>query len=269
MSYEGYEWNIGLAGMRADDDQAERVKPVPIPYPSEGESAWLQFRVASTLHDVLRAWRLVYESYRHIEIVRPNVHHIHTNPHAASPAAAIFFGELGGQIQTTFTAIHDSDAGLPLDAVYPTELATLRREGRQLSEIGLFADRRESIGRCVTALLELNRLAFHYTHRSDATSIVIGVHPHHAGFYKRLFGFEAAGDVRTYSAANGKPVVLMHLPLRERLTVTPVPRGIAYFLERPLAEGEFRSRYHFPPEALQAPPLSAFRYDVDRASPAH
>jgi hypothetical protein len=225
----------------------------------EGDAAGLRFHVASTLHDVINAWRLVYDSYRHIDIIAPNDHHIHTNQHAASPAAAVFVGELNGQTDTTLTAIHDSEAGLPLDAVYPTELAALRSIGRQLSEIGLFADRRESIGRSLSALLDLIRLAFYYTHRSDATSIVIGVHPHHVGFYQRVFGFEIAGDVRSYEAANGKPVVLMHLPMLERLMATPVPRGISYFLQRPVTEGEFRSRYRFPAEALQALPLAAFR----------
>jgi hypothetical protein len=207
---------------------------------------------------VLRAWGLVYESYRHVDIIAPNPHHIHTNQHAASPSAAVFVGELNGQTDTTLTAIHDSEAGLPLDAVYPTELATLRNSGRQLSEIGLFADRRESIGRSLNALLDLIRLAFYYTHRSDATSIVIGVHPHHAGFYQRLLGFEIYGDVRSYAAANGKPVVLLHLPMRERLMTAPLPRGISYFLQRPVVESEFRSRYRFPYEALQALPLAAF-----------
>lgn len=233
--------------------------PVPPPRRREGDAAGLRFHVASTLHDVITAWRLVYESYRHTDIIAPNPHHIHTNQQAASPAAAVFVGELNGQTDTTLTAIHDSDAGLPLDAVYPAELGALRNRGRQLSEIGLFADRRESIGRSLNALLDLIRLAFYYTHRSDATSIVIGVHPHHAGFYQRMFGFDIASDVRSYEAANGKPVVLMHLPMLERLMAAPVPRGISYFLQRPVAEAEFLSRYRFPADALRALPLAAFR----------
>ena len=222
-------------------------------------STRLQFSVATTIHDVLRAWRLVYDAYRRIDLIDVNAHRIHTNSYAASPSAAVVFGELGDQVETTLTAIHDSDAGLPLDSVYRKELDALRKDGRQLSEIGLFADRRESIGRSVGALLDLIRLAFYYTLRSDDTTVIIGVHPHHIGFYKRLFGFELLGDVRPYEAANGKPVALLQLPIRDRLKESPTPRGLLYFVERPVDADEFRSRYRFPPDALDTLPLAPFR----------
>jgi hypothetical protein len=229
------------------------------PLPDRRDSAGLRFSVATTLNDVLRAWHVVYDAYRRLDLIPVNTHHIHTNRFATSLSAAVFVGELGPQVETTLTAIHDSDAGLPLDAVYPVELHALRRTGRQLNEIGLFADRRESLGRSAGALLDLIRLAFYYTLRDEATSVVVGVHPHHAGFYKRLFGFEIAGEVRSYDAANGRPVVLLHLPMRERLAKSPRPRGLTYFLERPVPDGEFQARFRFAPLIVNASPLSAFQ----------
>jgi hypothetical protein len=167
-------------------------------------------------------------------------------------------GFFGDAVKTTLTTVHDSELGLPLDSVYRRELDALRASGRLLSETGLFADRREGIGRSVSALLNLMRLAFYFALRDDNATLVIGVHPHHCGFYERLFGFEKLGDVKSYGAVQGAAVVLLQLPLRERLNTQPAARGIAHFIEHPPIGDEFDARYGFPPDALRAGPLGGF-----------
>lgn len=222
----------------------------------------LNFRIAEDLDQVLASWRMVYMAYRRAGLIGPNPHRVHTAPQACGPQAAVIAACIGPLTVSTLTALADSDAGLPLDRVYGGELNSLRRSGRRLMEVGLFADRRKQLNRTAEALFQLMRYAFYYGLRTRVTDFVIGVHPRHARFYTRAFGFEPVGVARTYPAVNNRPVVLLRGDLETKLQLQPLHPALDYFVRNPVATEIFDRRYGFEPRRLAGSCLEAFLRDL-------
>lgn len=226
-----------------------------------------QVRVASTLAQAMSCWRLVYEVYLRSEFIFPNAFGIHTSLPATRQDSTVFFdADEDGVVQSTVTAIMDGPLGLPLDEVYGEELDALRREGRRLSEVGLLADRRQlakfsgirnRVSRCEASeeqqtaavstrpsLVDQMRYVFNYARKCQGiTDHVIGVHPKHARFYARAFGFEVAGPARTYAAVNDRPVILLRGEIDKVVNMDPMPFAVRYDLENPVDTAFFECRY--------------------------
>ena len=223
----------------------------------------LHYGPARDLREVLQAWRLVYRSYLRTGLIHPNPQRIHTLLEAVGPHSAVLLRRIGPVVASTLTAYLDGPAGLPLDHVYAPELAVLRADGRRLSEVGLFADRREELARSLNGVLELMRHAFYYTLRAGADDVLIGVHPRHAPFYRRLIGFEMAGEQRTCPSVLDHAVVLLRLDLRAAADHPRPPRGLRYFLENPLPADHYTQRYRFDTPSVVRSAISPFlRSDV-------
>ncbi|MCC7192600.1 MAG: hypothetical protein IT444_07445 [Phycisphaeraceae bacterium] len=212
--------------------------------------AGLTFSVARNLDEVTAAWRMVYMAYRRSGLIEPNAYRIHTAPQAVGPHAAVISAQIGEVTVSTLTAFADGPVGLPLDRVYEAELKAFRAEGRSLMEVGLFADRRIELHRTAESLFELMRYAFYYGLRTKVTDFVIGVHPRHARFYTRAFGFEAIGGTRTYPAVNHRPVVLLRGDLDAKLKLTPLHPALDYFVNNPVPTTLFDERFSFAASAL-------------------
>lgn len=208
---------------------------------AEGAAA-LSFDVARTHAEVIEAWSLVYASYRRIGLIDPNPQRLHTTPFAVGNKVAVNLGRLGHQIVSTITAIGDSDAGLPLDCVYKPQIDGLRAAGLKLFEVGLLADRRENISRSANALFDLMRWAFFFAMHHEGTDIIIGVHPHHAAFYRRCLGFEIFAEESVHPGVKDHPVVPLRLDMRAKIQRPPLPRGLTYFLANPVEARTFEGR---------------------------
>ena len=230
------------------------------------ESAGLTFELATEIGPVIAAWRLVYKSYLKSELIRPNPHRIHTAPHAISPGTAVIIGNIRSVVAVTLSAFVDTSAsaGLPLDRVYGSQLNALRRKGRTLMEVGLFADRRHNLTRTAEALFQLMRFAFHYGIESNVTDFVIGVHPRHARFYERSFGFQVFGPVHQYAAVNDNPVVLLRGDLKHELNRTPLHPALKFFVDHPVPGNTFEPRVQLSSELLTGTPIAAFLRDCDQ-----
>jgi len=217
----------------------------------------LNYRIARTCEDVEAAWRLVYQAYRRIGLIDPNPFEIHTTPHAVNGDSVVVMGlHEDRTLGATLTAMLDAPNGLPLDHVYPDELATLRNEGRKLIEVGLFADRRRDFVRTTRSLLELMRFAFHYGWQQDVDDFVIGVHPHHAKFYCRMFSFEIHGGEKQYSTVNDHPVVLLRGDLPRGIQLRR--RAVDYALRNPVEPDAFADRFSFDDPQLRDSRIAAF-----------
>jgi hypothetical protein len=208
-------------------------------------SSGLEFYVAQTIEEVEEAWGLVYEAYRRDDLIDVNPHEIHTTTQAVGPNTAVILGCLGPLAVGTISAYTDGPGGLPLDSVYLTEINALRRGGRKLMEVGLFADRREHINRAADGLFALMRFSYFFGFPMECDDIVIGVHPRHAPFYMRLLGFERIGAVRSYPTVKDHAVVLLRLRLKESLAAVPLPKGLAYFSEAAVPAKTFEHRFRF------------------------
>lgn len=231
----------------------------------------LDIAVAHTREEVATAWQLVYRSYRDADLIKDNPFQIHTVPHALRTSTTVVLGRLDKELVSTLTMMHDSKkGGLPLDCVYKTRLDELRSEGRKLMEVGLFADRRLHIGRATAAFMEMMRFVF-YNSCYHLADIVIGVHPSHASFYQRNFGFAIDGHVDVHPTVNHRPVVLLRGDTQAQLTANPVPMQLKEYLNRPVPRAAFANQTPLNREDVAGSVLANFcecAEDLEQVIPA-
>ncbi len=235
---------------------SQRTRVVPsatgVLNPSSTErKTGLVFRAAATARAVEAAWSLVYERYVESGLIDPNPFGLHTHRHAVGPHSCVVYGPIGGHAVSTMTLMADTPGGLSLDSVYGRELDTLRAEGRMLLEVGLLADRRSALDRTATALFDMMRWAKYYADSVRATDVIVGVHPHHVGFYERCFGFHTFGGTALFPTVKNNPVVPLRLDLAEAFAARPLPRGLRHVRDNPLPLSAFDSRFNFDVAALE------------------
>lgn len=117
----------------------------------------------------------------------------------------------GDRVAGTLTVGVDTPAGLSAEALYPDEVAKLRKSGARICEVTRFALDRSSDSLDVVAMM------FHVVYlfarrRFSATHLVVEVNPRHERFYRRMLGFEPYGPER-FCARVGAPAVLLLLSL--------------------------------------------------------
>jgi hypothetical protein len=221
---------------------------------------------ASTLEQVQSAWGLVYDRYTQMGLIDENPFGIHAVPGAVGQHACVIWGPEGPDVGYTMTLFRDNPMGLALDSVYACELDELRGKGRRLLEVGMLADRRQSAARGVGALFSMMRWAVYYALHTDLTDIVIGVHPRHAQFYVRCYGFEEFAAPTSYPLVRDNPVVPLRLRLRETLAKDVLPRGLADARDHPIPASAYSRRFAFAPEQLRGSLIAGFlkdRYCID------
>jgi hypothetical protein len=258
----------GRKNQREWDGKTETITglaPGPLPRPARGAQDVV---CASTAQQVERAWGLVYDRYIGLGLIPPNQLGIHTTPLAVGAHACVIWG--GGQDRSnaddgalpqvgyTMTLMEDQANGLPLDTVYPQSLNLMRVHGRSLMEIGLLAERGEGQVRSMGGLFSMMRMALSYSLYAGATDILVGVHPHHATFYKKRYGFSEFASATTHPLVRNKPVIGLRLPLREMIFRKDAPKGITNALKNRTADEVFANRFSFEPKLLRASKISDF-----------
>lgn len=226
--------------------------------------------VAQTADEVIDAWRLVYDAYVRAGLIGQNPHHLHMAPQAANASAAVMNANIRGLPVSTLTAIVDPEnpdhscdniGRLPLDRVYGDHLNALRSKGHRLMEVGLFADRRKHLSRTAESLFQFMRLAFFFGLSQKITDFVIGVHPRHARFYMRFFGFVQEGEEKLYPAVNDHPVILLRGNLASEMAKRPLHPALAFFMDNPPEEDLFRNRFRFSPKEIAGTDIEAWLND--------
>jgi hypothetical protein len=129
--------------------------------------------------------------------------------------------------------VRDGLLGLPLEDVYADEVALRRKQGLVLAEVSCLANGKDEDRSSFSTVLEVMRLCTQTAKARGVDQLVIAVHPHHASFYERFFGFERFGEQRSYGAVLDAPAVALALDLNhladkhpqghKRLFGTPCP----------------------------------------------
>jgi len=229
----------------------------------------LDFQISKSIDDVLDAWGLVYASYRRSGLIAPNPYNLHTTAQAIGPQTTVVTGRLNQQIVSTISTICDSATGLPLDTVYPTHLDKLRQQGLKLLEVGLFADRRDSLIRSFDAILALMRQVFAVGLALGHEYAVIGVHPRHVPFYQRYFAFDVLAPATLYPTVNNNPVVLLWLDLQAKLRLTPLPAGLVFLRSGNMPAAPLPPRFDFDPKLIAGSRLGGYlAYLTQRTAPS-
>jgi hypothetical protein len=216
-------------------------------------------KIASCPGDWLSAFRLVYEAYTRTGLAAPNPRGMRITPYQLLPTTEVLVATDGERAVCTLSIVGDGLLGLPLEDVYADEVACRRKQGLVLAEVSCLANGQEGDRSSFSTVLQLMRLCVQSAKARGVDQLVIAVHPHHAPFYERFFGFERFGEQRSYGAVQDAPAVALALDLNhlaenhpqgyERLLGTSFPADqLAY---QPMPD---RLRREF---ALSMPDLAA------------
>ncbi len=205
-------------------------------------------RTAVTSEELQKAYELVYREYRLKNYCAQNSRGLHYSLYSILPESRTFLLEKNGNLAGTVSLITDSGCGLPLESIFPEEIASLRKPGRRLAEVGLLALDGEAFTRHSFSLTDFQKLTgsfrmfkilFDYARTMGGiTDLVIGMHPKHKDLYRYLH-FDAVGPVRSYPGAQGKPALLMHMDLDYVIRTASIHKGAGlYFLNNPMSPEE-------------------------------
>jgi len=216
--------------------------------PFRPSSAGLTYRCAETIHDVLAAWHLVYQSCRRRDMIAANRQQIYTSQSAVGPQSVVLLGQIATVTVSTLTATVES----------PICLAALRAPGlqmrasdRRVLEIQLYADRRIGQERATDAMLQLMAVGWAWGEQHRATDCVTSVEPDRVAYFRHAFGFEPLGEPQA-------PTVMMWCDIARCLSMASPPIGLRYLLAQSSISPSVERRYGFEPEEVARSPIGAF-----------
>lgn len=154
----------------------------------------VEYRIASSLGDRAGAFQLVYQSYLRSGLGSPNLYRMRVTPHQLCDTSQIFVGQLDGQVVSTVTLVGDGPLGLPMENMFSREIDEFRAEGRRVAEVSCLADRRQDSRRFLDSFSQLTRMMAQFARYQGIHNLLISVHPRHARFYNRYFGFRPISE---------------------------------------------------------------------------
>lgn len=111
----------------------------------------------------------------------------------------------------TLTLRLDAGNGINAEELYPEAIASYRKQGARICELTRLAI--DPAFNSKEVLASIFHLAYIYARLIHGmTDLFIEVHPRHVAFYRRMLGFEVAGEERICPRVDA-PAVLLHLPL--------------------------------------------------------
>jgi hypothetical protein len=137
----------------------------------------------------------------------------------------------------TITIGFDAPHGLLVDELFAAETRELRDRGDRVCEFTKLA--MDAVVRSRRVLASLFHVAYIYSHRvMGVDHLLIEVNPRHAGYYRRMLGFEIIGPQRLNHRVNA-PAILLSLDFRHARS------QIERFGGNPAAARNERSLYPF------------------------
>lgn len=206
---------------------SNRVIPV-------GELFMLRYKLATTLEERIAALRLVYNAYVNAGLIKPNEYGLRVTPFHLNPRTKIFLVVDNGETLHTMSFIPDSEMGLPMEVIYRREIDTLRRLGRNFGEVFCLAGTKISLD----GFMGLCRFVFCYGLFAGLDHFVIAVHPRHARFYERIWGFRQFGPHRVYPCVENHPAVALELDFAQSHLRLP-PRTKRFVQESPFTDADY------------------------------
>lgn len=175
------------------------------------KSPEINYQMARCFEDRKQAMGLLQSAYAQAGLAESNGDGFRVTKYHLLPDSRIFVTKIDRVVTSTLSFFPDSSAGLPLEAIYPHEVASLRTTGIRLAEVGCFADRREHPSRFMESFSQLARLIFQYSLAQGIDGFLIAVHPRHAKFYKKYLCFEEIGGVVHYPLVRNRPAKALFL----------------------------------------------------------
>lgn len=145
------------------------------------------------------------------------------------------------QILGTLTVIPDSPAGLPMENLFPEEIAGLRAQGRKMAEVSLLSLDQEHLGQGMFSLMHYEKHFYFFSlvkklidcsKNLGITDLMIAVHPKHEDLY-RYMTFSTVASVKAYQGACGNPALPMRWKIEDPVELMPQDSGLRKFLSQP------------------------------------
>lgn len=171
----------------------------------------IQLRVAATREERQATFELIYRSYVRAGLCAQTDTGLRITPYQLLPTTDIIVAELRGQMISTVSLVRDGKLGLPMESVFPEEVAARRKAGIGLAEVSCLADRRQGTARFFGLFCELSRLMAQLARKTGVDELVVVVNPRHAPLYRRYMAFDQIGEERVYDAVQGFPAVPLSL----------------------------------------------------------
>jgi len=167
------------------------------------------YKVADCREEREAAFRLVYGAYVEAGLIPRNASQMRVTLHHLQPMTDVFVAKYKGQVVYTATLVTDDMNGLPMESIFPAEVAGLRRDRGTLAEVSCLAGRDRDFDRKQGFQVYLNLIALllQFSRQNEVDRVLLAVHPRHARFYERFFGCESFGEKKAYSAVLDNPAV--------------------------------------------------------------
>jgi hypothetical protein len=201
-------------------------------------------KVAANRDERQGAFELVYQSYVRAGLCQESHCGMRVTPYQLLETTDIINAQLRGEVISTVSLVRDGELGIPMEQIYPDEVARRRKAGLRVAEVSCLADRRRSEFRFFELFCELGRVMAQLAYRTGIDELLVTVHPRHAPLYRRYMAFEQIGECRDYPVVCDHPAVALRLNFAE--AEIHRPKSWREFFGEPL-----------PPEVLVRAPISA------------
>jgi hypothetical protein len=166
----------------------------------------LRVKIATEREEFEQAFELLAANYRARGYEPPSDKPFRFTPFHALPRTVTLVAVEHERVLATLTLVPDSKIlGLPMESIYGTEVAELRRAGLRPAEAISLADTGLTIREFIQVFKALIKLAMQYHARHGGDSWIITVNPRHSSFYRKVLGFEPLGPLRSYPSVQNHP----------------------------------------------------------------
>ncbi len=198
------------------------------------------YGIADRREDLLASFRLVYDAYVRSGLTAPNPFRLRLTPYHLLPTTEVFTARRAGSIVCTMTLVRDGRLGLPMESLFPEQVAWRRAEGITVAEVSCLADSHHDLKASFPVVFRLMVLLAQCARTRGVDELLITVHPHHAGFYERFCAFRPIGEARVYPAVRDKPAVPLAVDMANLRENNPRVHG--RFFGKPYSSESLRYR---------------------------
>lgn len=182
----------------------------------------LVYRPVKDFEELEKAFKLVYREYHKRHYCETDEQRMQYSHHFLLPGARTFVLLQDDEIVGTISLTADSPCGLPMESLFPDEVARCRGPQKRLAEVGLFALDLEKLKHKTFSMTDFNKMARVFRlfkvildyarYQTDLTDLMICVNPKHKALYEFML-FNVIGPVKFFPNNRHKPA----LPLRMNL----------------------------------------------------
>ena len=163
-------------------------------------------KIASGSEEFEQAFLLLARKYQAKGYENPGAKLFRFTPFHVLPETITVVAMEGARVVATLSLVPDTTLlGLPMESIYPDEVAGFRREGRRLAEVTSLADDGLGPREFIQVFEAMIQLVQQYHLRIGGDTWLVTVNPRHAVFYRKAMGARPFGDRRVYPSVANAP----------------------------------------------------------------